>query len=57
VTVHLFVRGDGMMIAAPVQCDVDGVPKGSHYVLLKPPNEKKLSDRRRERAWLRVKLL
>jgi hypothetical protein len=23
------------MIAAPVQCDVDGIPKGSHYVLLK----------------------
>jgi hypothetical protein len=20
------------MIAAPVQCDVDGVPKGSHYI-------------------------
>jgi len=20
------------MIAAPVQCDVDGIPKGSHYV-------------------------
>ena len=20
------------MIAAPVQCDVDGIPKGSHYI-------------------------
>jgi hypothetical protein len=26
------------MIAAPVQCDVDGIPKGSHYVLLKRAN-------------------
>jgi hypothetical protein len=32
VAVHLFVRGDGTMIAAPVQRDVDGVPKGSHCV-------------------------
>src|ERR1700682_1578811 len=24
------------MIAAPVQCDVDGIPKGSHYVSLPP---------------------
>jgi hypothetical protein len=24
------------MIAAPVQCDVDGVPKGSHYVSVPP---------------------
>ena len=23
--------GDRSMIAAPVQCDVDGIPKGSHY--------------------------
>jgi hypothetical protein len=27
---HVFVRGHGAMIAAPVQCDVDGIPKGSH---------------------------
>jgi hypothetical protein len=26
------------MIAAPVQCDVDGIPKGSHYVFLKRAN-------------------
>src|SRR6266446_2841868 len=26
------VRGHCTMIAAPVQCDVDGIPKGSHYV-------------------------
>jgi hypothetical protein len=24
------------MIAAPVQCDVDGIPKGSHYVRVPP---------------------
>src|SRR4029077_15297682 len=27
---QVFVRGDRTMIAAPVQCDVDGIPKGSH---------------------------
>src|SRR5438552_17552483 len=32
VTMQVFVRGDCTMIAAPVQCDVDGVPKGSHYI-------------------------
>jgi len=30
VTMQLFVRGNCTMIAAPVQCDVDGIPKGSH---------------------------
>ena len=39
VTMQVFVRRDGPMIAAPVQCDVDGIPKGSHDVLLKWPNE------------------
>src|SRR2546430_10252857 len=29
---QVFVRGDCTMIAAPVQCDVDGVPEGSHYI-------------------------
>src|ERR1700730_8275344 len=33
-TMQFFVRGYCTMIAAPVQCDVDGIPKGSHYVLL-----------------------
>jgi hypothetical protein len=32
VTMQLFVRDPCTMIAAPVQCDVDGIPKGSHYV-------------------------
>jgi hypothetical protein len=27
---QFFVREHGAMIAAPVQCDVDGIPKGSH---------------------------
>src|SRR3989454_11210672 len=31
-TVQVFVRGGCTMIAAPVQCDVDGVPKRSHYI-------------------------
>jgi hypothetical protein len=30
VTMQLFVRDPLTMIAAPVQCDVDGIPKGSH---------------------------
>jgi hypothetical protein len=31
VTKQVFVREHCTMIAAPVQCDVDGIPKGSHY--------------------------
>src|SRR5258707_2178774 len=31
VTMQVFVRGNCTMIAAPVQCDVDGIPKGPHY--------------------------
>ena len=31
-------RFDSPAIAAPVQCDVDGIPKGSHYVLLQRAN-------------------
>jgi hypothetical protein len=34
----VFVREHCTMIAAAVQCDVDGIPKGSHCVLLKRPN-------------------
>jgi hypothetical protein len=30
VTMHVFVRDPFTMIAAAVQCDVDGIPKGSH---------------------------
>ncbi len=29
---QVFVRDHCTMIAAPVQCDVDGIPKRSHYV-------------------------
>ena len=32
VTMQLFVRDYCTMIAAPVQCDVDGIPKRSHCV-------------------------
>jgi hypothetical protein len=32
VTMDVFVRDAFTMIAAPVQCDVDGIQKGSHYV-------------------------
>jgi hypothetical protein len=31
------------MIAAPVQCEVAGIPKGSHYVLLQRANETEIS--------------
>jgi hypothetical protein len=31
---QFFVRGTCTMIAAPVQGDVDGIPKGSHHVFL-----------------------
>jgi hypothetical protein len=36
VTMQVFVRGDCTMITAPVQCDVDGVPKGSHFARVPP---------------------
>ena len=31
MTMQVFVSGDCTMIAAPVQCDVDGVPNGSQF--------------------------
>jgi hypothetical protein len=31
VTMQVSVRGYCTVIAAPIQCDVDGVPKGSHF--------------------------
>jgi hypothetical protein len=36
VTMQIFVWQDCAMIAAPVQCDVDGIPKGSHYARVTP---------------------
>src|SRR6185503_3034840 len=36
VTMQLFVRENCTMIAAPVQCDVDGISKGSHYTRVPP---------------------
>jgi hypothetical protein len=35
-TMQFFVREYCTMIAAPVQCDVDGIPKGSHCVSVTP---------------------
>jgi hypothetical protein len=32
---QVVVRDHFTTIAAPVQCHIDGIPKGSHYVLLK----------------------
>jgi hypothetical protein len=39
VTMQLFIRGYYTMIAAPVQCDVDGIPKRSHYGRVPPMGE------------------
>jgi hypothetical protein len=36
VTMQVFVDEAYTMIAAPVQCDVDGVPKGSHFARVPP---------------------
>ena len=36
VTMQVFVRAHCTMIAAPVQCDVDKIPKGSHCVSVPP---------------------
>jgi len=33
VTMQVFVRQYFSVIVAPIQCDVDGIPKGSHDVL------------------------
>src|SRR5439155_26105812 len=42
VTMQVFVRGYCTMITAPVQCDVDGISKGSRHVrvpiAIGPPN-------------------
>jgi hypothetical protein len=36
VTMQVFVRDHYTMIAASVQCDVDGVSKGSHFARVLP---------------------
>src|ERR1700739_2244208 len=36
VTMQVFVREHCTMIAAPVQCDVDGIPKGAHCTRVPP---------------------
>src|SRR5207245_1525329 len=38
VTMQVFVRRDCTMIAAPVQCDVDGVANRSHSARVTPPS-------------------
>src|SRR2546428_1816608 len=45
VTMQVFVRGHCTMIAAPVQCDVDGIPKRPHYVRV-PPDQAKVAQAR-----------
>jgi transaldolase len=37
VTMQFFVRENCAMIAAPIQCDVAGIPKGLHYVKICRP--------------------
>jgi hypothetical protein len=37
VTMQVFVRDPFTMIVAAVQCEVDGIPKGSHYVRVRVP--------------------
>jgi hypothetical protein len=36
VSMQVFGRWSDTMIAAPVQCDVDGILKGSHYTRAPP---------------------
>src|SRR5256886_2061344 len=43
VTMQVFVRGNCTMIAAPVKCDVDGIPKGPHYARVPPTGTSKVS--------------
>src|SRR4029453_8266900 len=47
VTKQVFVCEHCTMIAAPIQCDADGIPKGSHYMLLKRANETQAQPRLR----------
>ena len=47
MTMQVFIRGNWTMIAAAVQCDVDGIPKGLHYAKIPiatgQPNDRQLS--------------
>ena len=42
--VQFFVRGNCTMIAAPIQCDVDGIPKGPHDATLSPMGSTRVSN-------------
>jgi len=44
VTMQVFVRRDGSVIAAPVQRDVDGVPKGSHFARYRRRSDRRQSN-------------
>ena len=59
VTMYVFVGVHHTMIAAPVQRDVDGIPKGSHYVRIPTamgqPNELPFSGGRPSEARQRVR--
>ena len=50
VTMRVFVRQHCTMITARVQCDVNGIPEWSHYVLLKLANGLPLSRRAFQRT-------
>ena len=50
VTMQVFIRDPLTMIAASIQCDVDGISKRSHHVFLKRSNETELSRGERERV-------
>jgi hypothetical protein len=52
MTMQVFVREHCTMIAAPVQCDVDGIPKGSHYASLQAVGSYALDVRCLSRRWL-----
>jgi hypothetical protein len=42
---QVFVRRDCSVIAAPVQCDVDGVPKGSHFARVPAAKRSETADK------------
>jgi hypothetical protein len=54
---QVFVRGDCTVIAAAVQCDVDGVPKGSHFARVPADGVQTLRSRRRAERAIRAQLV
>jgi len=45
MTMHLLVGDPEPMIAASVQCDVDGIPEGSHDVVVEGIRKKRRKER------------